>query len=165
MPNLLLREATQEEVSAVVGVVRAAFEEYRDRLDPPSRALSVTADQVLQKMATAGVVVAVLDDTIVGCAYYERRQDGLYLGQLAVLPVYRRQGIARRVIAYVEARARQFHLPRVRLGVRLALTPLLAYYERMGYRVHSYGTHEGYAEPTYAILEKDLNSPDAGEEN
>jgi ribosomal protein S18 acetylase RimI-like enzyme len=156
MPNLLLREATLEEAPAVVAVVRGAFEEYRDRLHPPSRALNATVEQVRQKMAHAGVVVASLDDAIVGCAYYERQQDRLYLGQLAVLPACRRLGIGRSLIAYVEARAREFRLPRVRLGVRLALAPLRAYYERMGYRVSSYGTHEGYSEPTYAILEKDL---------
>ncbi len=46
--------------------------------------------------------------------------------------------------------------PRVRLGVRIVLARLRAYYERLGYRVVEEHAHVGYAEPTYVILEKDL---------
>jgi hypothetical protein len=51
-----------------------------------------------------------------------------------------------------------FKLRHVRLGVRIALEPLRAYYERFDYRPVDYGTHEGYPQPTYVILEKTVNA-------
>jgi ribosomal protein S18 acetylase RimI-like enzyme len=73
-----------------------------------------------------------------------------------VLPTYRRRGVGAQLIAYVEAQALSWQFDCVRCGVRLAFGRLRAYYERLGYRVIEYRKHEGYAEPTYAILEKKL---------
>ena len=58
----------------------------------------------------------------------------------------------------VEEKARMLNLKKVRLGVRLALPNLLAYYERRGYRVVEHRRHEGYAQPTYVMLEKLLDA-------
>ncbi|MBI1878958.1 MAG: GNAT family N-acetyltransferase, partial [Chloroflexi bacterium] len=68
----------------------------------------------------------------------------------------RRRGLGRRLIDYVEVQAQALNLPHVRLGVRVVLKDNWAYYERLGYRLVEYKSHEGYREPTYAILEKDL---------
>ena len=78
----------------------------------------------------------------------------MYFGRLAVLPAYRNRGISALLIAYVEQRARELGLPRVRLGVRVALPHLRARYERLGYRVIEQRSHAGYAEPTYLVMEK-----------
>lgn len=45
---------------------------------------------------------------------------------------------------------------RVQIGVRIALPHLQAYYERLGYRVVRYETHEGYTEPTPVVMEKQI---------
>ena len=45
---------------------------------------------------------------------------------------------------------------RVQIGVRIALPHLQAYYERLGYRVVRYETHEGYTEPTSVVMEKQI---------
>ncbi len=162
MEDLVLREATEDDAATIVAVVHAAFEEYRGRLDPPSGAHGETVEQVRRKMVTARVVLASLrvkpggSDVVAGCVFYEPREDHLYLFRLAVLPAYRRRGVGRILIANVEQQARALQLGRVRLGVRLALAPLRAYYERIGYRVVEYGTHAGYPVPTYVMLEKNL---------
>ena len=44
----------------------------------------------------------------------------------------------------------------MQLGVRLQLPRNRALYERLGYHFVEARTHAGYAEPTYAILEKVL---------
>jgi len=67
-----------------------------------------------------------------------------------------RAGIGRSLINYVEEFARRCHVPRVQLGVRLALPQLLAYYEGKGYHPVEYRSHEGYAVPTYVLMEKNL---------
>ena len=44
--------------------------------------------------------------------------------------------------------------------VRIALQRQRVYYERLGYRLVEYCTHDGYEQPTYVILEKEVDSVD-----
>src|SRR5258708_2581761 len=141
MRDLLLREATDADVATIVALIRSAFEEYRGKLDPPSGAHQETEDNVRQKMASARVVVALAGGEPSGCVFYEQDPDHLSFSRLAVPPAYRRRGIGQELIAYVEDRARMVHRRYVRVGVRLVLAPLRAYYERRGYRLVEYCAH------------------------
>ena len=156
LDKILLREATAEDAPALAAVIQAAFEEYRGRLDPPSGAHAESVQSIRQKLTTARAVVASVNQDIVGCAFYEPEADYFYLGRVAVLPQYRLQGIGRKLIALVETQARSLGFARVRLAVRVVLTDNRAWYERLGYRLHIYGTHAGYSEPTYLNLEKNV---------
>jgi ribosomal protein S18 acetylase RimI-like enzyme len=153
MGEVTLREAANADLPALVAVLKAAFEEYRGRLDPPSGAHDESAAKVREVLRTSRAVLALSGDEIVGCVFYAPSGNHVDLFRLAVLPEYRRRGIARRLIEYVEARARQLGLPRVQLGVRVALPGNRIYYERLGYRFVEARTHAGYAEPTFVILE------------
>jgi predicted N-acetyltransferase YhbS len=157
MGELVLREATDDDVSAIVAVLMAAFEEYRDRLDPPSGAHGESVEKVQEIMQTARVVLAQAGDQIAGCVFYAPVDNHLDLFRLAVLPPYRQRGVGRALVQYVESRALAIGLPHVQLGVRVALPGNRAYYERMGYRFLEARTHKGYVEPTYIILEKTLD--------
>jgi ribosomal protein S18 acetylase RimI-like enzyme len=146
-----------EDAPTLLRVLQAAFEEYRGRLDPPSGAHRETAGKIRQKLTIGRAVVGLIEQTVVGCVFYQPQGDHVYLDRLAVLPEYRRRGLGRALVEYVEARARELVLPCIRLGVRTALPQNQAYYERMGYRVVEYASHAGYTEPTYLILEKDVD--------
>ena len=156
MNEITIREATFADAPTLLHVLQSAFEEYRGRLDPPSGAHTDTVERIRQKMRAARAVLAYLDDAAVGCVFYEDEADVVYFSRLGVLPAYRRQGIARTLIEYVETRTRAAGLTRVRLGVRIGLLHLRAYYERMGYRFLQDRYHDGYLQPTYTILEKEL---------
>jgi ribosomal protein S18 acetylase RimI-like enzyme len=153
---LTLREATIDEAEAVAEVLRAAFEEYRGWLDPPSGAHGETAEKIRNDMRDARIVLALLGETIAGCVFYAPVNEHVDLFRLAVLPGYRQRGIGCALIAYVEERALALGFQRVQLGVRLQLPRNRALYERLGYQFVEARTHAGYAEPTYAILEKIL---------
>ena len=155
---MVLRDSILADVPTVVRLVRAAFEQYRGRLDPPSGAHHETEEQLHTKMSRGGALLASLAGEDIGCVVYEREGDHLYASRLAVSPSYRRQGIGRKLMDGVEEKARMLNLKKVRLGVRLALPNLLAYYERRGYRVVEHRRHEGYAQPTYVMLEKLLDA-------
>lgn len=111
-----------------------------------------------QRLHEGGGVLAWLDNQPVGCVIYTPRDGYLYFGRLSVLPEYRGQGIARALIESVEQRAVEFGFSRVQLNVRVALANMLNYYTRLGYRVVRYGTHEGYTQPTYVTMEKEIPS-------
>jgi GNAT superfamily N-acetyltransferase len=154
MADLLLREAKEADVPTVVAVLHAAFEEYRNRLDPPSGVHRETVLTVSQKLTSARAVLALRNTVAIGCVVYETTVNHLDLFRLAVLPANRRAGVGRALIEYVEVQALGLNVPRIRLGVRLVLTELRAAYERLGYQPIEFHTHPGYQTPTYVILEK-----------
>jgi len=155
--DMTLRAATEADIPAIVAIIHAAFEEYDGAIDPPSGAHKESAEKIRAKLATDHAVLALLGGRAVACVLYRDEGTYMYFGRLAVLPRYRGRGIAAALIEQVEARARESGLPRVRLGVRVALPRQRARYERLGYRVIEQRRHEGYAEPTYVIMEKLLD--------
>ncbi|HEU5101723.1 MAG TPA: GNAT family N-acetyltransferase [Roseiflexaceae bacterium] len=155
--DITIRPATLSDIPTIVALIHAAFKEYDGAIDPPSGAHKESAEKIREKMTTDLALLALLAGRPVGCVLYRNQGDHMYFGRLAVLPDYRGRGIAGALIEYVEQRAREAGLPRVRLGVRLALPRLRARYERLGYRVIEERRHEGYVEPTYAVMEKALN--------
>lgn len=156
---LILREATDADIATIFAVTQAAFGEYLGQLDPPSGVHRETIETVREKLASGHSVLALLGDRVVGSVFYKPEPAYVYLGRLAVLPDQRGRGVATALIGYVERRARELGRPRVRLGVRVALPHLRARYERMGYRVVEERRHEGYAEPTYVMMEKGITGP------
>jgi ribosomal protein S18 acetylase RimI-like enzyme len=157
MQDLVLREATDADIPMIAALVRTAFEEYRGRLDPPSGAHRETDEKVRRMMSSTAVALALTAGEPCGCVFYEQTADQLSFFRLAVLPAYRRHGIGQALIAYVENRARELNVQVVRLGVRIALPRLRAFYERPGYHYVESRNHDGYALPTYDILEKTLH--------
>jgi predicted N-acetyltransferase YhbS len=151
-----LRPATLSDIPTIVAIIHAAFQEYDGAIDPPSGAHNESADKIREQMATDQALLALIAGQPVGCVLYRNQGDHMYFGRLAVLPEHRGRGIAGALIAYVEERAREIGLPRVRLGVRVALPRLRMRYERLGYRVIAERSHEGYTHPTYVIMEKAL---------
>ncbi len=152
--DLVIAEAAETDAAIITQLLHTAFEEYRGVLDPPSGAHDETVEKVREKMKAAHVVMARCGGVPAGCVFYELDGDALYLSRLAVLPEYRRRGLGQALIAFVESRARALGLTHVRLAVRLALPHLRARYERLGYHLYEMGTHAGYHEPTFVILEK-----------
>lgn len=153
-----IRTATSSDIPALVAVIQAAFAEYHQRLDPPSSAHSKSIASTQQELADGGAFVAISQQDIVGCVFYHPYADHMYLDRLAVLPSHRQQGFAGRLITAVEDHALKSGLSHVRLSVRLALAQNRAYYERLGYQFLQYGTHTGYLNPTYIVLQKVLRA-------
>ncbi len=152
---MALREATDRDVPAILDVMLDAFREYKLVLDPPSAAHAETVDTVRRRLGRGRAVVAELQNHIVGFAFYEVHNDGLfYFSRLSVLPAFRRRGIGLALVKYIERRADEANAPGVRLGARVQLPHLVARYEKLGYRITRYMTHDGYTQPTYMYMEK-----------
>lgn len=78
----------------------------------------------------------------------------MYLGRLAVLPAYRQCGLGKKLVEAVEEKARTAGFNSVSLAVRIALPGNREFFERLGYKVTRYESHEGYTEPTFMVLNK-----------
>jgi GNAT superfamily N-acetyltransferase len=157
IPSLELRPACLEDAPVLRSILHAAFEEYRDKLDPPSGAHHETVEVIARKLQEGQAVMALVAGQPAGCVFCQPKGDHLYLGRLAVLPAYRRRGVARGLIDYVEQQAKTMGFPCVQLGVRIALPHVCDYYLRLGYGIVDAGTHAGYPEPTFYVMEKEIH--------
>ncbi len=156
MPTPIVRRLAPADAEAAVAVIRAAFAAQTLKTDPPSSALRETATSVGAHLAEHGGAGAEGEAGLVGLLLWAERDGGLYLGRLAVLPQWRGRGLARALIAEAEAEARRRALPRLHLRVRLALGDNRRLFSTLGFQSIGEGAHPGYAEPTFAMMEKAL---------
>ncbi len=153
---MVLQEATYGDIPTLVTLIHAAFEEYRGRLAPPSGAHRETAQSIGTYLQQGRAVLALLNDQAGGCVCYHQEGAHVYFGRLSVLPAFRQHGVGLALVTYVEQQARPLGAQRVQLGVRIALPHLQVYYERLGYCVVGYETHEGYTASTSVVMEKQV---------
>lgn len=151
-----LREAHSDDAGLLHDILMRAFSEYAGRLDPPSGVHSETIASVRKKLHEGGPLICEVGGEVAGCVFYAPKAGYLYVGRLAVVPEYRRRGIGDLLLRAAERRATELGLSHVRLGVRLALGKLRAYYEARGYIPIAFGSHAGYTDATYVEVEKPL---------
>lgn len=162
-PSFSVRAATTADLPALVAIVQGAFHEYLGRLDPPSGAHAESPASMLRLLRTEHVLLAESRGEAVGCVFFapnERRAPPgvreIYLHRLAVLPAWRRLGIATRLMAEAERWASEAGFESVALGVRTQLPANRRFYEALGYRVSVFTAHAGYSYSTAMIMRKRL---------
>jgi predicted N-acetyltransferase YhbS len=151
-----LRLARPEDAAAILTVIQLAFAQYEGKLVPQSGAARETVETVTARLAKESCVLAVRDERLVGCLFYEHFADHLYFGRLAVLPEHRGHGVARRLVSEVEAVALAAGIATVALNVRIALPGNAVLFAALGYREVSRQAHPGFAVPTSIRMEKQL---------
>lgn len=158
MPPLTLRDARLDDAPLMTELILTVFEDYRDKLTPPSGAHNETPEKIRAKIKQGGGIIAYVDGVPAGCVvYYPENKTDMYLGRLAVLPDYRQQGVGQALVAAVENRAQTKGYTHMTLAVRVVLSRNRAFFERLGYAVTSYESHPGFTEPTFMHLTKPLN--------
>jgi ribosomal protein S18 acetylase RimI-like enzyme len=154
---IAVRAAQVGDAPAIAAVIAAAFAQYRDRLDPPSAAFRESDTAIARELAAgSGALVAEDHDAAVGCVMTKQVDGDLYFGRLAVLPAARGSGLARQLVAAVEADACRRGLAGVRLGVRIALVENQRLFAALGYSEVSRAAHPGFDHPTYITMRKAL---------
>ncbi|MEM7406922.1 MAG: GNAT family N-acetyltransferase [Pseudomonadota bacterium] len=162
---IAVRLATAAEASTVLPLIQTAFADNAAVIDPPSSVERMTTESLAADLARyAGYVAVSAGAGPVGFVLTRAQPDALYWGRLAVARAWRGRGVASRLMTWVEARARQQGFERARIEVRLALRDQQRIYAARGYLVAGFGTHDGYASPTYQIMEKQLSAADSNSE-
>jgi len=153
---LAVHDAFASDARLLHQLLQRAFEEYAGKLDPPSGANRETVSSIEHKLAEGGALICRQGELPLGCVFYAPKDDHLYVGRLSVPPPHRGRGIGDLLLRAAEARATALDLPCVRIGVRLALEALHAYYAGRGYAAIGLRSHAGYARPTFVEMEKRL---------
>jgi ribosomal protein S18 acetylase RimI-like enzyme len=125
----------------VLSIMRQAFSEYVGKLDPPSGTHRETVGDVQEAMRRGGAVIAWQRDIPVGSARFELQSHDLYVSRVAVLPQYRRQGVASAIIGWLEEYASNNGLRQVRVAVRMSLPLNVEFFRALGYSLTKVSPH------------------------
>lgn len=143
------------EIAAVVALIRDAFAEYLDRLDPPPGAVKETAESITELLGREQGLVAEAGGVAVGCLFLQRREGGdVYVGRVAVARTHRGSGVGRALMAAAEDEARRLGGRRLTLGVRLALDGNRRFFASLGFVEGALHAHPGYDRPTWVEMTK-----------
>lgn len=126
----LIRLATPADVPAVQAVTDAAYHPYIERIGvvPVPMEADHAADVAAGRVYVTG-------DPVVGLLVLVPHEDHLFLDSIAVHPEAAGQGVGRRLLAFVDERARSLGLPEVRLYTNAMMWENQRLYPRHGYEM------------------------------
>lgn len=125
-----IRVAVAADVPAVKAVTDAAYHPYIERIGVVP--VPMRADHAANVAAGR---VFVTGDPVVGLVVLEEHEDHLFLDSIAVHPDAHGTGVGRRLLRFVDARARGLGLPEVRLYTNAMMWENQKIYPKYGYDV------------------------------
>ncbi|WP_405832427.1 GNAT family N-acetyltransferase [Streptomyces sp. NBC_01176] len=128
-----IRRAVASDVGAVKVVTDAAYHPYIARIGVVPQPMD--ADHAANVAAGRVFVTGGPGEGVTGLVVVEAREDHLYLDSIAVHPDARGKGVGRRLLAFVEAHARELGLPEVRLFTNAMMWENRKIYPKYGYEV------------------------------
>jgi ribosomal protein S18 acetylase RimI-like enzyme len=130
MTDEQIRLAVAADVPVVKAVVDAAFQPYIERIGLVP--VPMEADHAANVAAGR---VFVTGEPVTGLVVVEEREDHLYLDVIAVRPDAHGKGVGRRLLRFVDARARALGLPEIRLYTNAMMWENQEIYPKYGYEV------------------------------
>lgn len=125
-----IRLATAADVTAFTAVTSAAYHPYIERIGvvPAPMEADHAADVAAGRVYVAG-------DPVVGVLVLVPHEDHLFLDSVAVHPDAAGRGVGRRLLAFVDERARSLGLPEIRLYTNAMMWENQRLYPRYGYEM------------------------------
>ncbi|WP_369168248.1 GNAT family N-acetyltransferase [Streptomyces sp. R28] len=125
-----IRPAVTADVRAVKAVTDAAYRHYIERIGRAP--VPMEADHAAN---VAAGKVFVTGEPVIGLVVLEMHDDHLFLDSIAVHPDAHGRGVGRRLLHFVDARARALGLPEVRLYTNALMWENQKIYPKYGYEV------------------------------
>ncbi|MGX4693085.1 GNAT family N-acetyltransferase [Streptomyces sp. JNUCC 63] len=134
MANAEIRAASAADVPDVKAVTDAAHRHYIERIGvvPAPMEADHAADVAAGRVFVTREPAA---DRVIGLVVLEARTDHLFLDSIAVHPEAHGQGVGRRLLEFVEARAHALGLPEVRLYTNAMMWENQRICPKFGYEV------------------------------
>ncbi|WP_367324239.1 GNAT family N-acetyltransferase [Streptomyces sp. HUAS ZL42] len=130
MPDDEIRAAVAADVPAVKAVTDAAYHHYIERIGVVPQPME--ADHAANVAAGR---VFVIGEPVIGLVVVEAFADHLFLDSIAVRPDAHGRGVGRRLLEFVDARARALGLAEVRLYTNAMMWENQRIYPKYGYEL------------------------------
>lgn len=148
--------ADSGEIPVVHRIMRQSFEEYRNKLFPPSGALNEEIKDIYAKTKdNGGAVIVWKDETPVGSAQYFFQDHYMYIGRVSVVPDARGLGLGKQIMLFLEDKARDSSYTETRIEVRLSIPQNIAFYSKLLYEVIEEHEYAGGTD-RWVIMKKSL---------
>jgi ribosomal protein S18 acetylase RimI-like enzyme len=125
-----LREATEQDIAAMIEVINAAFEEEAFFVNRPR----THPAQLAEHFRSGHFLLAHEGALLLASVYYEVRGERGYIGMLAVRPGHQRSGLGRAMMQAAEGILRGSGCSIAELSVVSVRTGLPPLYRKLGYR-------------------------------
>jgi GNAT superfamily N-acetyltransferase len=147
-PSIKLQRAIPEDAWAVALVLKHAFREYEHLYTKNGfKATTPEATEIVRRMQEGPVWLAAREHKIVGTSSVVRKENGLYLRGMAVLPVARCLGIGQLLLEHIERFAVEQNCSRLFLSATPFLIKAIRLYEAFGFKGTAEGPHELFGTP------------------
>ena len=161
--SLAFRAATLDDVDAVVALVERCYRGEASRAGWTTEAdllggQRTDRDEVRTLVVgpTTQIVLAHRGAELVGCVLVKDEGEGAYLGMLSVSPGLQSGGLGRAILEEAERVARdELGRPTMRMRVFVQRAPLIAWYERRGYRRTGETEAFPYGDPRFGEPKRD----------
>jgi len=145
--NIIIRPAIPQDIPQILDVTQKAFTKYASEARIPSSlsALSETAEKLEQDLLKKTILVAYIDDVLVGTIRFEILQNGVaYISRFAVRPDIHNCGVGKELIKSAIEAAKNLGVFTLCLHTASKLTSLVKFYYNFGFYIHSTLTDRGY---------------------
>ena len=135
-----IRRAGPEDAAAIAALTRAAYEKWVPVIGRLPKPMAADYDVAVREHL---IELLEEDGMLVGLVECIREPDHLLIENLAVAPAHQGKGHGHRLIARVEALARELGLSEVRLYPNKLFAENVAFYKKLGYRVDGESAFKG----------------------
>lgn len=132
----MIRRATDQDTSAVLDCLRAAFEPYRLSYSADAFRDTVPTPEALRVRLAAMIVLVAVEPTagVVGTVAGSRLETSEgHLRGMAVAPTWQGSGVADDLLAAIEAELQALGCARITLGTTEPLHKAIQFYRKHGY--------------------------------
>lgn len=133
--DLDIRFANICDASLIHHLMIRAFSEYKNEI-PPSSALDETVQSITAALNEGEQsVIGFIDNIPVGMVRFRLKAEGLYFYRLSVIPEKQGEGIAKRILTFLEEYAKQKECQIIFCKVRMNVLRNIYLYQSLGYQI------------------------------
>jgi ribosomal protein S18 acetylase RimI-like enzyme len=136
-----IRQAEPEDQEALVDCVQAAYTKYIERIGKrPAPLLADYKALIAQRV----VYVLAAQEGVRGVLVMMPQDGGMFVENVAIDPLFQRQGLGRALMAFAEQQARKAQLGEIRLYTNEVMTENLLFYQQLGFEEEGRQVQNGY---------------------
>lgn len=141
---------------ALHALLAQSFSYMDGRIDPPSSMSRLTPYLLKEKAAHEDLFIAIKNDEVIACIFGAAREEVYYVGKFSIADTARGTGLARRLLALCEGRARDLGFSVLELQTRIELVENHRAFRALGFVETSRTAHEGYSSPTSLTYQRQI---------